>query len=95
MANLKLDLVNKLNNDKFYSELELVRLAQEPRMNYEKKINKMNKILKKLANINSQLELTEQYFKEPTAEKEGAAPTNQPVRNRPVLAQGQGQSHEE
>ena len=38
MANLKLDLINKLNNDKYYEELELVRLAQDPNTNYKENL---------------------------------------------------------
>ena len=52
MANLKLDLINKLNNDKFYAELELVRLAQEPNMSYRTKIDSMNLELEILAITN-------------------------------------------
>jgi hypothetical protein len=65
MANLKLDLVNKLNNDKFYEELELIRLAQDPAMNYKNKIDLMQTQLGNLALLNAELGLVEEYFKEP------------------------------
>ena len=85
MANLKLDLLNKLNNDKFYEETELVRLAQEPNMNYKKKVEDMASILHNIAILNSQIALVGQYFQEP-------APVSQPVaQNQPVP----GQSHVE
>ena len=54
MANLKLDLQNRLNNQKFFAELELVRLAQEPAMNYELKIEQMDVQLQALAVRNLQ-----------------------------------------
>ncbi len=65
MANLKLDLTNKLRNDKYYEELELIRLAQEPNMNYKEKIELMSYRLQNLAVLNSQIGLVEVYFKEP------------------------------
>lgn len=66
MPNLKLDLLNKLRNGKYYVELELARLAQEPNMNYENKINRMSDNLEKIAVINAQVALIEQqYFVEP------------------------------
>lgn len=86
MANLKLDLQNKLNNDKMFAELELVRLAQDPTMNYKIKIEKMDSELKNLAILNAQLGLVEQYFQEPE---------NPPVQQAPVGQAHQGQSHGE
>jgi hypothetical protein len=66
MPNLKLDLLNKLRNSKYYVELELARLAQEPNMNYKEKIKLMSDKLKKIAVINAQVSLIEQqYFVEP------------------------------
>jgi len=106
MANLKLDLINKLNNDKFYSELELVRLAQEPNMNYKEKIELMNNQLEELALLNIKAGLVEEYFKEPAPISQGAplpqgapvtAPVtaNVPVTNKPAGKVHQGQSHGE
>jgi len=96
MPNLKLDLVNRLNNEKYYEELELVRLAQEPNMNYKEKIDTMSNRLERLATLNSQLGLVNQYFQEP----EQAAPQAQPqAAPAPVEAPKgkvhQGQSHGE
>ena len=82
MANLKLDLLNKINNDKYFEELELVRLAQDPNMNYKQKVEEMSFKLSNIAVLNAQLGLVEQYFKEP-------AP--QPVaQGAPVQAAPQG-----
>lgn len=90
MANLKVDFINKLNNRKYYDETELIRLAQEPNMNYEEKLELMDEILKKIAIINIQISLINQvYFKEPEVAPQ-AAPQAAP--------QGQvhqGQSHGE
>jgi len=88
MANLKLDLLNKLRNDKYYAELELVRLAQDPNMNYQEKINKMGSYLEKLSIQNAQMGLVEQYFQEPVAQP-------QVVQNAPTGQVHQGQTHGE
>jgi hypothetical protein len=89
MANLKLDLLNKLRNDKYYDELELVRLAQEPNMNYEQKIKEMSYYLERLSILNAQMGLVEQYFQEPVAAQ------NVPVQNAPAGVVHQGQTHGE
>lgn len=101
MANLKLDLLNKLNNDKFYEELELVRLAADPNTNYREKIDAMAFRLGNLAMLNAQIGLVAQYFQEP-APAPAVIPDGQvPVGGAPVL-QGQptgkvhqGQTHGE
>jgi hypothetical protein len=102
MANLKLDLINKLNNDKFYAELELVRLAQEPNMHYRTKIDSMNLELEILAVTNAKLGLVEQYFQEPTPQATPTgqpapqgAPAGQPVAEKPAGKVHPGQSHGE
>jgi hypothetical protein len=87
MANLKLDLKNKIGNEKFYDELELIRLAQEPNMNYAEKIDTMEQLLENIAIQNAQLGLIEQYFQEPVA-----APANVP-QGAPVQAAPAGQVH--
>jgi len=76
-ANLKLDLLNKLRNDKFYEEVELIRLAGDPNMNYREKIERIGLSLQNLAIVNSQLALAEQYFQEQPAPQ--VAPAQVPV----------------
>jgi len=96
MANLKLDLVNKLNNEKYYEEIELIRLAQDPNTNYKEKIEKMSENLTTIALVNAKVGLVEQYFQEP-------APQNAPVPEGKVAPEAQaptqgtqpGQSHKE
>ena len=106
MANLKLDLLNKLRNDKYYKEMELVRLAQEPSMCYEEKIDLMVVKLKQLHDLNGQMVLMEQYFQEPEqAPQAGApapgqappapAPAPAPVVEKPAAKVHPGQSHGE
>ena len=102
MANLKLDLQNKLNNDKFYAELELVRLAQEPNMSYRTKIDSMNLELEILALTNAKLGLVDQYFQEPAPQaapapdgQPQAAPAPAPAPEAPKGKVHQGQSHGE
>lgn len=97
MANLKLDLINKLNNEKFYAELELVRLAQKPDMNYRTKIDSMNLELEILAMTNAKLGLVEQYFQEPAqgAPVAGEVAQAAPAQAAPAGKVHQGQSHGE
>jgi hypothetical protein len=106
MANLKLDLLNKLKNDKYYEELKLVRLAQDPNMDYKEKINDMSVALENLVLLNSQMGLVEQYFNEepaqapavaptPTPADQAPAPTTEPVVEKPAAKVHQNQSHSE
>lgn len=103
MANLKLDLINKLNNDKFYEEVELIRLAQDPAMNYKSKIMEMQESLGQLALLNAEIGLVEQYFPEaqPEAPAQAEAPVQAdaaPVVEAPAAPAGKvhdGQSHGE
>ena len=98
MANLKLDLINELNNKKMYTELELVRLAQEPNMKYKVKIDGMNAELEAIAMLNAKLGLVEEYFKEPVAPQGVPAPPPPPQEAPAAPPQGkvhQGQSHGE
>ena len=85
MANLKLDLVNFINNEKYYEEIELIRLAGDPNTNYKEKIDKMSLKLSNIALHNAKLGLVEQYFKE-------QAPQDAPAPQGQVH---QGQSHGE
>lgn len=99
MANLKLDLLNKINNKKYFEEMELVRLAQDPNMNYEIKIDSMADILAKLAILNAQIGGVETYFKEPEPQQapvQAPAPVEQPqVQQAPAAQVHQGQTHGE
>jgi hypothetical protein len=102
MANLKLDLLNKLRNDKYYEELELVRLAQDPNMNYKEKIDSMHNRLEKLALLNAEMGLVEQYFQEPLQQQPQQIPPQQVAPEGAPVAAGQqpvrvhqGQTHGE
>jgi hypothetical protein len=97
MANLKLDLLNKLRNDKYYEELELVRLAQDPNTNYKEKIDAMSFRLSNLAMVNAQMGLVEQYFQEPAQQPpmQVPAPDGVPVQQQPQGKVHQGQTHGE
>jgi hypothetical protein len=95
MANLKLDLLNKINNKKYFQEMELVRLAQDPNMNYEIKINTMTEILATIAILNAQVGGVEQYFQEPApAPVQAQVPAPQ-VQQVPAGQVHQGQTHGE
>ena len=95
MPDLKVDLLNKLKNDVFFEEIELVRLAQDPNMNYKMKISDLGGVLMNIAILNTQLGLVEQYFSEP---QEGTPPV---VAEPPVVVEPpasvpkDGQSHGE
>jgi hypothetical protein len=89
MANLKLDLLNKLNNDKYYEELELVRLAADPNTNYKEKIDAMAFRLGSIAMLNAQVGLVAQYFQDPPQ----VAPQQVAPEGVPVQAQPQGKVH--
>ncbi|HPC09502.1 MAG TPA: hypothetical protein PLN85_00310 [archaeon] len=92
MANLKLDLINKIKNDKYYDELELVRLAADPNMLYKKKIEEMQDILGRISLYNNQINLIEQYFRDEQPQQQ------QILQQKPVQQQErihQGQSHGE
>jgi len=98
MANLKLDLLNKLRNDKYYEELELVRLAQDPNANYKEKIDAMSFRLSNLAMLNAQMGLVEQYFQEPVPQQQPqpqVMPEQVPVGAPPAGKVHQGQTHGE
>jgi hypothetical protein len=92
MANLKLDLLNKLRNDKYYAELELVRLAQDPNCNYRNKIDEMQAQLLEITLLNAEMGLVEVYFQEPVATP---APMGAPVQNQPAGQVHPGQTHGE
>lgn len=96
MANLKLDLLNKLRNDKYYEEIELVRLAQDPNANYKEKIEEMSFRLSNLAILNAQMGLVEQYFQEPAPQQQPQVmPEQVPVQAQPAGRVHQGQTHGE
>jgi hypothetical protein len=91
MADLKLDLLNKIRNDKYYAEIELVRLAQDPNTVYKDKINAMQSSLQEISILNAEMGLVEQYFKAPEQQQ---VAIGQPV-NQPAGVVHQGQSHGE
>jgi hypothetical protein len=93
MPNLKLDLLNKLRNDKYYAELELVRLAQDPNCNYKDKIDLMTLKLDDIAVLNADMGLVEQYFQEPVAV--APAPAPQANAGAPAGVVHPGQTHSE
>ena len=89
---MKIDLLNKLKNDKYFEETELVRLAGDANMNYKRKIRKMSHVLQNIATLNAQIGLVEQYFQEPP-QQEGQVPA--PAQPQPQTNVHQGQTHGE
>lgn len=97
MANLKIDLVNILNNKKYYSELEVIRLAQDSSMNYEEKLIGIDAEFERLVIINAKVGLVEQYFKEqqPVEQQLAEQPhQQQPPQQQPAVVHN-GQTHGE
>ena len=92
MADLKMDLLNKLRNDKYFAEIELGRLAQNPNMNYEEKIILMNDELDRIALLNSKMALAEQYFTVPD-QQAGMAGGQVPMQGAPAPQQPAGHVH--
>lgn len=94
MANLKQDLIDQLGRKKYFTELELGRLAQEPNMNYKLKIDLMEKKLQDIAIVNGQIALAQTYFPDPVpVVPEQIATDKVPV--QPVAQPLAGQSHAE
>jgi hypothetical protein len=94
MANLKQDLLNNLQNEKYYDELELARLAQDPNMNYKEKVDDMSVVLKNIADVDLATQLIGKYF----PEQQPAPAPEQPAPEQPSPEQPQahpGQSHGE
>ena len=98
MPNLKLDLLNKLKNDKYYEELELIRLAADPNMNYAEKIELMDEILADIAILNAQMGLVDFYFQEQPMQQQvppQQVPVGQPMPQQPKGQVHNGQTHGE
>lgn len=88
MANLKQDLLNDLGNEKYYAELELARLAQEPNVYYKGKVTDMVNILKGLADIDLAQQLVNKYFPD---QEQQAAPVQSPAPEQPHPGQSHGE----
>jgi hypothetical protein len=96
MADLKFDLLSKLRTDKSFEELELVRLAQDPNMNYRDKIDSMAYRLERLAILNAQTGLVEQYFQAPPQVVPAqVTPEGTPVVQKPAGVVHPNQTHGE
>jgi hypothetical protein len=80
MANLKQDLKNELNNQKYYKEQQLSRLYADTTTDYEVLVIKVLDVLEDIVLIDAKAQMVEFYFKEQTS-----------VQQNP----GNGQSHQE
>ena len=87
MVNVKQDLMNRLGTEKYYAELELGRLAADPNMNYELKITEMSFKLERIAVLNGQIGLANQYF--PEAQPAATPVATPPAQPAGVVHQGQ------
>lgn len=92
MANLKQDLLNNLGNDKYYTELELGRLAAEPNITYKVKVDEMTELLKHIAELDLATQLIGKYFPD---QQQPSADAPQPAPEQPQQQTHPGQSHGE
>lgn len=69
---IKYDILNDIRTEKYYLEMELLRLVDIDDIPYKEKIHKIEKILKDIAINDSINSLVNEYFvdKEETKEKE-------------------------
>jgi hypothetical protein len=95
MANLKQDIQNNLGNDKYYAELELARLAQDPNMVYREKVEMMSDLLKELAALDLGIQLIGKYFQDEQQQNQQVT-QEQPTPQQPQQPQTHpGQTHGE
>jgi hypothetical protein len=77
MADLKTDLLQEVGRKKYFSEMELVRLANDGAMNYEEKVSKISSLIGEIALLNAKGDLIGSYFQEPQTEG-GGEPDGEP-----------------
>ncbi len=97
MANLKQDLINNLGNEKYYDEIELVRLAQDTNISYKEKIERMAFILKNIQSLDFATQLVSKYFQEPQQTNAPMGTNNPSTQSQPVQSPKPqpGQTHAE
>ena len=83
MVNLKTDLLNQLRNEKYFEEMEFIRLAAEPNMNYKEKIDSMDYRLGNIASLNARITLADSYLQEQVPESQ-IPPQQVPANAAPV-----------
>lgn len=69
MANLKQDLLNELNNQKYYNEQELTRLYDDNSSSYKNKVNNILDVLQNIVLIDAKAQMVEFYFKEQVSQQ--------------------------
>jgi hypothetical protein len=94
MPNLKLDLIQRFTEKKMLAELELVRLAQEPNMNYREKLELMEVELDELRVVNAKIDLVNAYFQEQQQQAAPAPAPQQEAAPAPAPAQPKGKVHQ-
>ena len=87
MSAISLRMSSWLGTEKYYAELELGRLAADPNMNYELKITEMSFKLERIAVLNGQIGLANQYF--PEAQPAATPVATPPAQPAGVVHQGQ------
>ena len=77
MNELKIDLLNKFYQQKYFAELEIVRLSGvENQLNYAVVINKITKQLDKLNKINARIDLIKKLYEISDADDQFANDSN-------------------
>ena len=93
-VNLRADLLGELRSQKYFAEIELVRISSDGGMNYKTKIQRLDKILSNIVIIEQKIMLAERYYPQPQPEQVVETPQEQVVETPQPLVQ-QGQSHKE
>lgn len=60
---IKIDLLNKLNNDLYLAELEFERLSKAENINYSIQLSKIETILEDIIMIKTKISAVNNYFK--------------------------------
>lgn len=61
---IKIDLLNKLNNDLYLAELELDRIANHNNINYAIQLSKIERVLENIILTKTKISALNNYFKE-------------------------------
>ena len=75
--NLKTDLQQNIENERYYTEHELVRVANDMTIPYSDRIIALGDLLEKLAINSAKKELVEVYFKEKKDEEQPPMPQDE------------------
>lgn len=64
MANIKTDLLQQVEQDRYFAEMDLIALVSNQTLSYKDKLEQIGEVIEKIALINSRKGIIEQYFQE-------------------------------